>query len=78
MAAEVEFVTPAGVQHALYEKFPIGGSYDDKPAVWCLAIQNEAGGRAVRVKKDSAEHKALVKRHPELGQLDEPHDEEDA
>ncbi len=69
MAAEVEFENFEGIQHALYEVFPLGGDNDSKPLVKCLVIQNEDGRAPVRVKADSPEADALRKRYPVLKQL---------
>ena len=69
MADEVAFENFEGLQHALYEDFPLGkGSEDEK--VKCLVIQNEDGRPPIRVKAKSPEADALRKRYPVLKQLD--------
>jgi hypothetical protein len=70
MADEVEFENFEGVQHALYESFPLGGDGESKPHIKCLVIQNEDGRPPMRVKADSPEADALRKRYPVLKQLD--------
>ena len=72
MAAEVEFETFEGVQHALIERFPLGGAHDNAAIVNCLVLQNEKGGPAVRVRFASPEADALRKRYPALNDLDPP------
>jgi len=69
MADEVAFENFEGLQHALYEDFPLGGD-SDKPKVKCLVIQNEDGRPPLRVKADSPEAEALRKRYPALKDLD--------
>jgi hypothetical protein len=70
MAAEVEFENYEGIQHALYEEFPLGGDGESKPRIKCLVIQNEDGRKPLRVAANSDEAKALRKRYPVLKDLD--------
>ena len=72
MAAEVEFENYEGVQHALVERFPLGGAHDNKPVINCLVIQNEDGRPPVRVPFFSPEADRLRKRYPALNDLDAP------
>lgn len=69
MAAEVEFENYEGIQHALYEDFPLGKD-SEAAKVKCLVIQNEDGRPPKRVKADGPEAAALRKRYPVLDELD--------